>query len=185
MSNETLQLLKEFIDAAGYDVRVNAMSETGYKVTKKKPKPRAQAKESGYTDDFLLLWNKYPKGHCGSKKATYRLYSKRIEQHVLANNDEYLLMVSGVDRYAKYIEATGYSVKSSETFFGRDRHYTNPFEITANLKKQNRLKLPRDNEDMCKFAIANGLQKFGSMDSYDQYRRKLLAEIEQRELSAN
>jgi len=184
MSNETIidvfQLLEAYIKATGYEIH-NVNGEYG--VVKKKPKPRAPAKETGYSSDFIELWDKYPKGHSGSKAATYRQFAARLKK---ANGDsviEYRYMTFGIDRYIKYIEATGYSVKSSETFFGRDRHYTNPFEVTDNLKKQSRLKVPFNDDDLVKFASDNGLKKCGNTDTYDQFRRQLRAEIEQRELS--
>jgi len=208
MSNETLQLLKAFIDAAGYDVSTNYLHPTtgqecdppdfmspvnraggyaprlNYIVTKKKSKPRAQAKDTGYSKEFNDLWSKYPKGHCGSKKATSRKFMARLAE-VGCFDTEYKAMFNGVARYALYIEATGYSVKSSETFFGRDRHYTNPFEITDNLKKQNRLKLPRADDDLMEFARKHELRMPKPAETFIGYRKSLQLQLDNLELNAN
>jgi hypothetical protein len=185
MSDETLQLLKAFIDAAGYDVKENGVCNLNrYEVTKKPPKPRKEAKAEGYTEHFMKLWSKYPKGHSGSKAATYRQYRARLEQHD-HSGDEFSLMFQGLDRYIKYIEATRYSVKSSETFFGRDRHYTSPFEITDRLKKQNRVKqpwefIPENDNKWDQFIKDHGFKKPDRMATTDQVKRDLQKQIRAR-----
>jgi len=151
-----------------------------------KTKPRAQAKSEGYSEDFERLWRKYPKGHSGSKAKTYRLYSARLREAPLKShlNNEYLLMDEGLDRYIPYLEATGISPKSSETFFGKDRHYTNEFVITNRAARQNREKqewekIPENEHLIFDWAKKHGF-KVNGQDSIFDTKRKIQAQIKQR-----
>jgi len=193
MADETLQLLKAFIEASGYEIREmpltlmdgSQLHEYGmtYTVTKKKAKPRAQAKESGYSEAFEHIWSVYPKGNKGSKQAAYRQYLLRLSE--VDNEHDYADVIEdGVMAYKRLIIATDQYIQHMSTFLGRDKHYLNDFTIPDSVKRQNRVKqewekLPENDNHLMGFAKKHGF-KINGQDSVFDSRRKLQQQIRER-----
>jgi hypothetical protein len=78
---------------------------------------------------FETAWKLYPPRSGGnSKAAARRQWDARIKQGECQSE-----MLSGVERYKRYCDSTGKSgtefVKQGSTFFGRDKHYLESWEI--------------------------------------------------------
>jgi len=148
-----------------------------------KPKPRAQAKESAYSEEFLHFWSIYPRGHGGSKKEAYRQWCARLTEDSKLYD---YMMINGAGRYAEYIKATGQHVKHPATFLGRDKHYLNDFTIPESAKRQNRVKqdwekIPENDNHLAGFIEQYGFkQGHDRMDKVFDTRKKLQAQIKQR-----
>jgi len=196
MSDETLQLLKAFIDAAGYEVETkpvavkNGIYEIGipeYIVTKKKPKPRAQAKSEGYDANFERLWDLYPKDNKGSKKAAYRKYQGIVGMDKGEISPGFHAKIhKAVVKYKAYVEATNRWVMQFSKFIGPDEYYLNDWIIPESAKRQNRVrqdweKIPENDNHLAGF-----IQKYGFKQGHDRMdkvfdtRKKLQAQIKQR-----
>lgn len=77
----------------------------------------------GYPEEFDTLWAAYPKRAGGNSKSdAHRAWSARLKNGATADE-----MLAGVQRYARYCEATGKIgteyVKQAATFFGRGEHF--------------------------------------------------------------
>jgi len=149
-----------------------------------KTKPRAQAKESGYSDGFLEFWTIYPKGHGGSKKEAFKQYKARMKEGDPEFYDTYISMRNGAVEYARFIKATGQHVKHPATFLGRDKHYLNDYTIPDNVRKKAREKqpwefIPEDDNKLIGFAKQHGFKIDGMKTPFDN-RVKLRQQIKDR-----
>ena len=199
MPDETMQLLKAFIEASGYEVSKicnpsydgTLNSDVTYTVTKKKPKPRAQSKQEWYSDDFLDFWSIYPKGHGGNKKEAYRQYKARILEGFRIDADNkpvHEQIISGTRKYAGYIKATGQHVKHPATFLGPNKHYLNDFTIPDSVVKKNRVKqewekIPEKDCHLIAFIEKWGYKKCGPNETVFDTRNRLRSEIRARILA--
>lgn len=107
----------------------DALFDDGMLETAKPDKP----KKHDYSPEFETAWAKYPKRPGANKQDAYKAWGARIKAGVSPD-----VMTSGVDRYARYVEAIGTQpqyVKQAETFFGPSKHYesdwTAPKQPTA------------------------------------------------------
>lgn len=189
MSSETLQLLKAFIDCMGCDVekKPRVIGEAipanynPYRVTKKKPKPRKEAKAEGYSDGFLEFWRMYPTGHGGSKKTASIQYEARVLEGLRITGDNepvHQNIVNGLVNYKKFIKATKRHVKMPETFLGKKKHYEDDFTIPDSAKQQSKIKLPYNNDDLQDFAANLNLRMAGTGEQFPAYRKYLEIEVE-------
>ena len=152
-----------------------------------KPKPRAQAKESAYSEDFIDFWSFYPKGHGGSKKEAYRQYKERVLEGFRIDGKDapvHEQIMKGVIKYAGYIKATGQHVKHPATFLGRDKHYLNDYTIPESAKRHNRVKqewekIPENEHLIFDWAKKHSF-KVNGQDSIFDTKRKIQAQIKQR-----
>jgi len=195
MADETMQLLKAYIKATGYEISEKPHETMGldfgakeYDVTKKQPKPRAKAKESGYTDDFIKLWSIYPKCTGGSKKDAFKQYEARMKEYdpdnYHFNITVYKAMLSGTKDYAEFIEVTGQYAMRPERFFGASTHYVNNWEISESAKRQSREKqdwefIPENDHLVFEWAKKHSFKVVGQ-DSVFATRRKLKSQIKAR-----
>ena len=190
MSDETMQLLKAYIEATGYEIREEPINskftmypsecETIYEVTKKKPKERKQATQEGYGKEFLDFWDFYPKGHGGSKKKAFRQWCARLTENPKLYD---YVLINGATMYEIYIKATGQHVMHPATFLGRDKHYLNDFTIPDSAKQANKIKLPYADDDLWDFARANDLRQPRPAETFSGYRKSLQKELDNRELN--
>lgn len=146
-----------------------------------KPKPRAQAKESAYSEEFGLLWAMY--GKKGNKKAACRQYELRIKEAPYSPA-VYMEIEDGIKKYNKYIDATDQFKKNMETFLGRDKHYLNDFTIPDSAKRQNRVKqewefIPENDHLVFDWAKKHGF-KVDGLDKIFDTRCKLKTQIKER-----
>lgn len=79
--------------------------------------------KEGYSPDFEMVWQAYPKRAGGnSKSAAFKAWKARLKDGATSE-----AMLEGVKRYAAYVRATGSTgtqyVKQAATFFGPDRHF--------------------------------------------------------------
>jgi hypothetical protein len=91
----------------------------------------AEAKKTRTNQVFDAIWDAYPKRAGGNPKATaLKAFSARLREGVNASD-----MLAGVERYARYVAATGKVgteyVKQASTFFGPDRHWDESWDIPA------------------------------------------------------
>lgn len=168
-------------DRGAYDTFDGSWIENYTLPDLKQSKPRAQAEHEGYSEGFEELWNIYPKGNKGSKTEANRQYKARMKE---TEDKQYYQthakIKDGVVKYAEFIKATDQYMMHVSRFFGRDKHYLNDWTIPKQVIKKNALRLPSDNNMLEKFAIEHGLQRPGKLDTYEQYRIKLQAEINKR-----
>lgn len=190
MSNE-LRLLKAFIEAMGYEVENKATfydkndwipKETDegifpsnlfvsydYIVKKKQRAKREKRDSHCYDPDFEEAWKLYPK-RAGSnpKNKAYCSWTNNI------SNIDILEMLNGTKRYKAFCDATGKTgteyVMQAAKFFGRDKHYLEPWTLPVG---HNKLALPRLDDQLEAWAIKNGLPRPKPGESYAEYRRRL------------
>jgi len=154
----------------------------------KKSKPR-QAKESGYSEEFLDFWSVYPKGHGGSKKEAANQWEKRLsEVEHIERPDEFDSIFKGLNRYIKFIEATGQHIKHPATFLGPNKHYLNDFTIPDSVVKKNRVKqewekIPDNDNHLIGFIEKHGFKKGDRMETAFDTRNRLRSEIRARILA--
>lgn len=138
-----------------------------------KPKQQRNNKDFEYDDDFLDLWERYPRraGPKGSKKATCQRLRARLAEGISLE-----AIRAGLERYIAFCEATGKTgteyVMQPGTFFGPGERWADEFPLPVS-----RLKLPADDGTLVAFAEKHGLQKPGKLDNYHEYRRKLAEEL--------
>jgi len=216
MSDETLQLLKAFIDAAGYEVRQHLVNprtgekvepifgqnfggaytdslgsfkpEPAYTVTKKKRKPRSQAKESAYSAGFLGFWSGWKAKGKGSKQDAYKQFTARFNgiNEMIDRHNLYHKMVEGRDNYLRFCRETGQFSMQVCRFLGKGKHYLNDYTIPDSAKRQNRVKqewevIPENDNHLAGFIEKHGFkQGHDRMDKVFDTRRKLQAQIKQR-----
>ena len=150
-----------------------------------KTKPRAQAKESAYSEDFEKLWSIYPDGAKGSKKAANAQYVNRISLSSYSPA-VYIEIEEGIKKYKSFIESTGQYLMHMSKFIGKDEHYLNDYTIPDSAKRQNRVKqeweiIPENDNHLAAFIEKHGFkQGHDRMDKVFDTRRKLQAQIKQR-----
>lgn len=99
---------------------------------------RTPAKRScqKYSPEFETAWQAYPKrAGANNKSAAGKAWAARIKSGVTAAT-----MLSGVQRYAAFVAATGRSgteyVKQAATFFGPDHHFDEAWDAPATPQRQ-------------------------------------------------
>jgi len=143
-------------------------------LAKKKRKPR---KAVEYSNDFIMLWDIYPKrsGSNPKRKAFQAWRARALESTVPGWLDAVNDMDSGALRYAAYCDATSKTgtefVLQTATFLGPDKHYLEDWHVDKALK------LPRKNEALESFAAEYNLSKPATGESYPAYRLRLEREI--------
>lgn len=179
--SEAMKLLVAFIEANDFVISesLDENNDTHYKVSKR-PKTRKSKSPDKYSDEFLEAWKPYPARAGGnSKQDAYKSWSARL---ATGGKDEAQLMISGVNRYAAFCEATDKVkteyVMQGARFFGPSKQYLEPWVIPA--KKLFALKLPFINEELEKFAKDNDLPRPGRTETYTEYRRRLQAIVDKR-----
>jgi len=190
---ELKQMLQAYIEATGYEVEDTGryiqngperISVPFYKVTKKKPKPRTQAKQEGYSEPFEKFWKEYPKDHGGNKGKAYKQWAKRILEGGIPNASSIVWqMVNGMRNYTKFVEATGQTLKHPATFIGPDRFYLDDFTIPDSAKQKNKLKLPYDDNALDAFAVDHKLSRPRTGELGREYRARIQPDLDK--LSAN
>jgi len=205
MPDETMQLLKAYIEATGYEIGEQYVHPVTrepcnppifgapqgfipskeYEVTKKKPKPRAQAKESAYGEYFEKFWGEYPKNHGGNKQKAYRQWGLRIQEGGISNVvSTTAQMFDGMRKYKLFVDATSQTVMHPATFLGRDKHYEKDFTISKSAIRQNREKqdwefIPENDHLVFEWAKKHSFKVNGS-DKIFETRRKLKIQIKDR-----
>jgi len=144
---------------------------------KKKSKPRKPRQKIDYWTIFEDAWRAYPKRQGGNPKGkAFSAYKTRLYQDGAISGDNNWIRAchAGVERYAEYCDATGKTnteyVMHAATFFGPEKHYLNDWHYDK------RLKLPKNNEELVKFAADNGLPvpyEGQATESWEVYRRRL------------
>jgi hypothetical protein len=144
-----------------------------------KTKPRSQAKESVYTDDFELFWIKWSAKGKGSKQDAFKQFRARFNERSgdVEHSELYGEIDSGARAYFKFCEETGQFAMQVCRFLGTGRHYLNDYTIPDNVKKQNRLKLPYGDNELEAFAEKHKLRMARPGESSGAYRKYLQAEI--------
>ncbi len=178
MNNE-LRLLAAFIEAQGYIIKQeplpNKPGEYIFKVIKKTVGKRSSTDKT-YTDDFMAAWSPYPKrAGNNSKIDAFKSFNARLKEGEDAQD-----MISGINRYAAYINATGKLkteyVMMAATFFGPSKHYLQEWTLPKGDKML--LKLPYLNEELDKFALEHRLRKPGAGQTYPEYRKSLQLQVD-------
>lgn len=133
---------------------------------KKRVKGVKGAWTKGYDESFEAIWAEYPKVSGANKKLAYAAYEKRLSE---VNEPLELVeaMFEAVKRYAKFCEVTERFVMLPATFFGPAQHYLDDFTIPAGAIKS---QIPKDNEEMQRWAIKRGLRPAYQTESWAQYR---------------
>jgi len=91
-----------------------------------------------YTEWFEQMWKEYPKRPGNSKAAAFRQCTARIKQGSTPDD-----LLAGTLRYKAYADATGTTgtayTKMAQTFYGRDMHYSEEWELPIESSGGNRL----------------------------------------------
>lgn len=157
---EIKQLLTRFIEAAGYEIEVKLDDY----IVRKISKPRRDAQ---YTDEdvqeFEFFWSKYPKKE--AKKQAFQAFKK------LSTEDR---KKATMDSGTRFLHCDKRYIPLASSYLNGERFNDEKVNYKA------RLKLPILDEELEKFAIENGLQRPGRMDTYAVYRKKLRAELEEK-----
>ncbi|MCB4611925.1 helix-turn-helix domain-containing protein [Enterobacter asburiae] len=87
--------------------------------------------KENYSNEFEQAWQAYPKRAGGNPKASaWKHWKARLKEGVKPED-----MLSGVNRYAGYVRATGSAgtqyVKQAATFFGPDRHFEESWQAPS------------------------------------------------------
>jgi len=126
-----------------------------------KPESDEQKTNIKYTDDFLALWNLFPKRAGGnSKPKAFKAFTARIRQNYLFTD-----ICNGVKRYKAFCEASGKLntefVMMAATFFGPDEHFYEEW------------KLPRPPETLSERGIRLGIKPKPG-ESQKAYERRVM-----------
>jgi hypothetical protein len=121
-----------------------------------------------YPGNFEDLWSRYPKrAGTNSKKLAFQAYNARLK----GLKNPFIVVETlgaGVDRYAKWCEATGKIgteyVKQMATFINQ-MCYLNDFEIPLQV-----VKVPADDDAMLTFARDRGMREPHVGESWRDYR---------------
>jgi len=152
-------LFTAFIDVVGFDIQIN--SDCSYELTKRpkqQPVPRSSNSQD-YTPEFEEAWQPYPKRSGNNSKIdAFRQWEARLNESKELT-DEQGLMISGVNRYAAYINAVGNEgtefVMMGATFFGVNKNYMQEWALPK--VRHDALKLPKIDEELMAFAIKHKL----------------------------
>lgn len=199
MSNE-IRFLTAMCEALGLEVEDIVLNcyngepiNFDYKITKKAKKTRTK-KEIGYTLIFEDIWKITPKVDGNSKQDAFREYQLKLKENVFETE-----ISLGVERYARYVEATGTKfVYKLHNFIRKDmfkdewiapKKELNKEQLAtriAEIKKEpwaqipNTLKVP----EIAAFAAANGykynLKLIESLDDITQLKRSIQVQIDDR-----
>ncbi|EFN4374130.1 DNA-binding protein, partial [Escherichia coli] len=82
-----------------------------------------------YPDVFERVWREYPhRAGSNPKKSAFNAWRARLREGVSPD-----VVLDGVRRYARYLEATGKAgtefVQQASTFFGPNRNFENPWSL--------------------------------------------------------
>lgn len=123
-----------------------------------------------YSEEFERVWAAYPVRPGNPKRAAYNCYQRRISEGHSRQD-----ILSGVERYARYCDATQATgkpfVMMARTFFGPDLHFLEEWESPDVLPEW--AILPKENNELCNHAKKHGLPEPGRGINYRDYRAKL------------
>ncbi|QKN27803.1 DNA-binding protein [Escherichia coli] len=105
----------------------SAMSGKPIGLTRAMPGPSAGRVD--YPDVFERVWREYPhRAGSNPKKSAFNAWRARLREGVSPD-----VVLDGVRRYARYLEATGKAgtefVQQASTFFGPNRNFENPWSL--------------------------------------------------------
>lgn len=143
------------------------------------PKPKGTPKQRHeYEPEFEELWKAYPARNGSNPKWKAqqcwraRIKEARAKDRLLAR-DEMDKMLHGAKRYAAWCEATGKTgtemVMQATRFLGTSREFLNTWAIPA--PEPEVIKLPRDNDELVKFAAERGIETRPGENWWDFRRR--------------
>jgi hypothetical protein len=147
-----------------------------YQALWKKAKVQKQVASAEYSVQFLGAWMTYPKrAGSNSKKDAWHSWMARCRDAGRDGVDECKqAMIDGVVRYAKFCEQTGKTntefVMQAATFFGPSQHYLEDWAKPEPVKEQG---VPRENEELEKWAASRGMRGPLTGESWAEYRRYL------------
>jgi len=135
-------------------------------LTEKKPpkvtgSPKARHE---YEPEFERIWKKYPvRDGSNPKWKAQQCWRARVKEASQSHGKTALremdAMSEGIDRYAAWCAANGKSgtelVMQATRFLGPGKEYENAWEVVK--PEPEVLKLPRDNNELVKFAAERGL----------------------------
>ena len=166
------ELMQCSIDQSQLD-RIEAML---IELTKKKNhKPKPKPSNVLYASGFQAMWaDDYPKRAGNNPKLeTFDAFSARMKEGSTMKE-----LRDGVLRYAGYCDATGKTgteyVMQARTFFGPSKPYEQDWTIPDTVKKS---EIPRDDEEMQRWAVKKGLRAARQGESWGQYRAYVTGEV--------
>lgn len=126
-----------------------------------------------YPPEFELLWNAYPKrSGTNNKQAAYRQYLARLTEGV-----SFDAMHDGVLRYAAWATASGIVgqrvVLMAATFFGRDRHFLEPYDIPDAMPSDRNSVHHARATTLYGLYVQHGFSRVQSEDAYKQQVKHL------------
>lgn len=148
---------------------------------KKPPKITGSPKaRHEYEPEFEKIWKAYPArdGSNPKWKAQQSWRARQKEAYAKFNSpldsrNELAGMLKGVKRYAVWCEATGKTgtemVMQTARFLGPGKEYENAWEVAK--PEPAILKLPRDNNELVKFAAKRGLSPRAGEDWWEFRKR--------------
>ena len=130
-----------------------------------------------YEPEFEELWNFYPARNGSNPKwKAQQCWRARIKSASLSHRQtalEEINMLEGVKRYATWCQATGKTgtemVMQATRFLGPGREYEAKWD--APTPDPDVIKLPRDNDELVKFAVGKGLAPRVGENWWDFRRR--------------
>jgi len=131
--------------------------------------PDLALSKSAYPAEFDHLWALKPnRGPGNNKRKAFNAYSARLKEGH-AHKD----LLSGMLAYKECCRQdgklnTGWTMMMA-TFFGPNCYFDDDWTPIRTL--------PRNDKDLESYALANGLSKPGSSDTYHHYRHKLEMEL--------
>jgi len=138
--------------------------------SKKNNTPKARHE---YEPEFEELWKYYPDRNGSNPKWKAQQCWRARKKMALIPAREETKMLEGVKRYATWCQATGKTgtemVMQATRFLGPGREYDAKWE--APTPEPEVIKLPRDNDDLVKFAAGKGLAPRVGENWWDFRRR--------------
>jgi len=127
-----------------------------------------------YDPRFEEIWKKYPTRNGSNPKwPAFKSWRGRMNEAANCKQTENQDMSQGLDRYAKWCEATGKTgtemVMQAARFLGPSREYANAWEPPA--PEIEVIKLPRDYDALVKFAAERGIKTKPGEDWWEFRRR--------------
>jgi len=138
----------------------------------KKKRTRPVPKPDWKPREFDIFWMAYPK-KVGKAEAVKAWNKLRLGNDILLHIHGHINLAYVISHVEKQY------IPNPATYLNQARWNDEIIDIKAKL-----LKLPKIDELLWQFATDNKLQDPGSHDDYFVYRRKLLAEIEEKGLKA-
>lgn len=142
-------------------------------LARKKRVVKPKGSKDGYHPWFNEVWEAYPKRSGSNPKGKA---SSALDRRLEENPNLRYEILEHVVRYSKFCDATGKTgteyVMQAATFFGPDKHYENDWAIPAQ-----KVKVPADNDEMLKWAIAQGMRQPREGESWTDYRRYVTQKV--------